>query len=69
MGELGHLKGINSVAINGMPMEGYLDIGLMDTMKDMLIETVGALGYVLLNALDRGRHTVFQPSGRASSAA
>ncbi|MBQ4565824.1 MAG: hypothetical protein IJA48_05695 [Oscillospiraceae bacterium] len=69
LGELGHIKGIESVTVNGMPMEGYLDIGLIDTMNDMLIETVGALGYVLLNALDRGRHPVFQPSGRASRAA
>lgn len=69
LGELGHLRGIGSVAVNGIPMEGYLDIGLIDTMRDMLIETAGALAYVLLSALDRGKHPVFQPSGKASSAA
>ena len=69
LGELGHLEKIRSVTVNGVAREGYLDIGLIDTMKDLIIETVGALGYVLLNALDRGRHPVFQPSGRASRAA
>ena len=42
--------------VNGQPMAGYLDIGLIDTMGDMFIETVGAVAYAVLFALDRGRH-------------
>lgn len=37
------VQNILSVNINGVVLDGYLDIGLIDTMNDMLIETLGAL--------------------------
>lgn len=45
LGERGSLQDIQLVSIDGtpLPFEGYLDIGLIDTMMDMLLETCGAL--------------------------
>ena len=39
------IKGISDVVINGesLGMGGYLDIGLIDTMKDLLVNFVGAV--------------------------
>ncbi len=39
------IKGIHDVVINGesLGMGGYLDIGLIDTMKDLLVNFVGAV--------------------------
>ncbi|MBQ8551341.1 MAG: hypothetical protein IJ428_00850 [Clostridia bacterium] len=39
------ISGITETAINGQPLgiEGYLDIGLYDTMKDMFVNFIGAV--------------------------
>lgn len=52
------IGGITSVSVNGqiLPIHGYLDIGLLDTMADMLLESAGALVTTALFWLDRGRH-------------
>lgn len=66
VGEAAAIRNIQDVSINGIPMEfgGYLELGLIDTMKDMLIETLGALSYVAVVLLDRGRHPAFIPLTR-----
>lgn len=60
MGEFGSIPNVTSVIVNGaaLPFEGYLDIGLHDTMTDMLVETLGAAVCTGLCVLDRGRHTM-----------
>lgn len=60
-GETGTLVDITKVEINGVDMEweGYLDIGLIDTMEDMMAESAGALVYALLFLLDKDRHPAF----------
>lgn len=60
---LGHthsIENIQSVAINGEALNigGYLDVGLVDSMLDMLLESVGALVTCLLLLLDKGRHSL-----------
>ena len=56
-GERGEIAEIETVSINGRELEtGYLDIGLHDTMKDMIFESVGALGTVIYIIADRERH-------------
>ena len=55
-GVIGRIDPIESVVINGVEMDGYLDIGLIDTMGDMMIETAGAIVYAVAFALDKGRH-------------
>lgn len=58
MGELMSIPEIKTVIVNNIPLtvEGYLDIGLHDTMGDMLIESLGAAIAVVLYAADKGRH-------------
>ena len=45
LGTLGHIELIQQVVIDGiaLPFSGYLDIGLHDTMWDMILESLGAL--------------------------
>lgn len=62
VGEVGTLVNVTTVEINGVDMgwDGYLDIGLIDTMEDMMAESLGALVYALAYMLDKGRHEAFR---------
>lgn len=42
---------IHSVVINGEEWEGYVDIGLIDTMEDLFVNFVGAVVFALLGTL------------------
>lgn len=44
------IDGIKSVAINdnNLGLQGYLDIGLIDTMKDLFVNFIGALVYSII---------------------
>lgn len=61
-GEVGTIGPIESVVINGQTMDwgGYLDIGLYDTMMDMILETLGAAAVVVLYLWDRGKHPLIR---------
>ena len=65
-GVIGSIDQIDSVIVNGEPLEGYIDIGLIDTMGDMMIETAGAAAYAVVFALDKGRHPAFIHAAMAS---
>lgn len=72
VGVIGSIDQIDSVIVNGVALEGYIDIGLIDTMGDMMIETAGAVVYAVVFALDRGRHPAFTrvvPSASQAEAA
>ena len=60
-GEAGTIRDITAVTVNGkpLPVKGYIDIGLNDTMWDMLLETAGTLVVVAWYLWDRDRHTPF----------
>lgn len=62
VGEVGSLENIHAVQVNGekLPFDGYLDIGLHDTMKDMLLETLGALLVALVHMGTKGRCRIFK---------
>lgn len=49
---------ITETYVNGQSLgiNGYLDIGLIDTMHDMIIETVGALVYLVYVLFDKNKH-------------
>ena len=49
---------ITETTVNGVSLgiKGYLDIGLIDTMHDMIIETVGAFMFLFYVLIDRNRH-------------
>lgn len=66
IGEKGTRAEIHETAINGMPLpfDGYLDIGLIDTMWDMILESLGALVTAVLLVADRGRHHAFSIAER-----
>lgn len=62
-GETGSTGAIESIVVNGVPMEGYIDIGLIDTMMDMLVETLGAIVYAVAFLIDKDRHPLFLSVG------
>ena len=56
------IAGITSVMVNDqvLPMQGYLDIGLLDTMKDLFVNFIGAvvfsiIGYFYVKNRGKGR--------------
>lgn len=51
-------NGITETIVNGhsLGIGGYLDIGLVDTMHDMIIETVGALVFLVYALVDKNKH-------------
>ena len=44
------ISGIRSVTINGtdLGLGGYLDIGIIDTMKDLLVNLIGAVVFSVI---------------------
>ncbi len=56
------IKNISEVTVNGqvLPVDGYIDIGLIDTMKDLLVNFIGAvifsvIGYFHIKHGGQGR--------------
>jgi hypothetical protein len=51
-------KNITETFVNGQSLGiiGYLDIGLVDTMHDMIVETLGALIFIVYVLFDRNKH-------------
>ena len=53
LGVTGSIENIQSVTVNGVQIPGYIDIGLIDSMLDMLLETLGAMVACLVLWLDK----------------
>ncbi|MBQ3552207.1 MAG: hypothetical protein IJA35_03495 [Clostridia bacterium] len=51
LGQTGSINGITETIINGTALnfEGYLDIGLLDTMSDMLVNFIGACVFLVVD--------------------
>lgn len=66
LGQTGAFEDIQQVLINGQALgvKGYLDIGLHDTMHDMLIETLGAIIFFIIYIIDKGKHPLIFSVGR-----
>lgn len=64
-GLLGSTGRIESVVVNGVELEGYIDIGLIDTMHDMMLESLGSLVYVSVYFLQNGKRPLMIPRPRA----
>lgn len=52
-GEIGTIPRIESVTVNGAALPGYLDIGLIDTMNDLIACALGAVVLCVLAGLSR----------------
>ncbi len=63
MGEIGTLKEIETVTVNDTPLnvKGYIDIGLIDTMSDLICATFGSLIAVIGFLIDKDKHPIFEP--------
>lgn len=61
------IENIADTAVNGesLGVNGYIDIGLIDTMSDMLVETLGALLYLAYALIDRNRHPLISRFDRS----
>lgn len=60
VGVTGSIENIQSVVVNGIRLPGYIDIGLTDSMLDMMLESMGALVTCLLILLDKGKHPMIR---------
>ena len=60
LGVTGSIENIQSVTVNSISLPGYIDIGLIDSMLDMLLETLGAIVTCLFIWVDKGRHHLIQ---------
>ena len=65
------IQNITDTVVNGesLGVNGYLDIGLIDTVNDMFVETIGALLYVVYAVIDRDRHPLISHLPRNKSQA
>lgn len=65
-GVQGSITEIQTVYVNGkeLGVGGYIDIGLIDTMKDMMFEGMGALLYCIIFLIDRDRHPLLTAVNR-----
>ena len=65
-GVTGRIDGIQSVIVNGtaLPVAGYIDIGLFDSMLDMLLESLGDILTAAIVWLDKGRHSLIRSDSK-----
>ena len=68
-GSLTEFKDITEVTVNGAPLGlgGYLDIGLVDTVTDMLIGVLGTVPFILYTAVTQGRHPLIRSLPRVEA--
>ncbi len=59
VGELAEISEVGML-INGSTHAGYVDLGVIDTMKDIFVETMGAVVYVVIYRAGNGKHFIFE---------
>lgn len=59
--QMGDFGTITDVTVNGTQLTGYIDVGLLDTMGDMLIQSLGAVVYTTIYLVGKGKFFVFVP--------
>ncbi len=69
VGVAGSIENIEEVVVNGqvLSVNGYIDIGLTDTMLDMLLETMGAVVVVVIYIACKGKLSVFKKKEEAAT--
>ena len=69
VGVAGAIENIEEVIVNGqvLPVKGYIDIGLIDTILDMLLETMGAVVVAIIYIASKGKFAVFKNKEEAGA--
>ncbi len=69
VGIAGSIENIEEVIVNGqvLPVKGYIDIGLTDTILDMLLETMGAVVVAMIYIASKGKFAVFKKKEEAGT--
>lgn len=69
VGVAGSIENIKEIIVNGqvLPVKGYIDIGLTDTILDMLLETMGAVVVVIIYIVCKGKCAVFKKKEEAGA--
>ncbi len=49
------------ILVNGEKTFKYIDVGLLDSMTDVFVETFGALIYVIIYGVGKGNYFAFEP--------
>ena len=67
LGVIGEIGEVTSVTVNGTLLQGYIDIGLIDTMTDIIFETLGAVVYAIIYCIDKGKRFAFRYIGETKN--
>jgi len=69
VGIAGSIENIEEVIVNGqvLPVKGYIDIGLTDTILDMLLETMGAVVVAMIYIASKGKFALFKKKEEAGT--
>ncbi len=69
--DTGELVEINELGmlLNGAPYEGYVDLGIIDSMKDVFVETMGAVVYVVIYRAGDGKFFIFERVAQSEESA
>ncbi|MBO6089596.1 MAG: hypothetical protein J6P37_04730 [Lachnospiraceae bacterium] len=59
-GDLETVDNIKEVIVDGRVLPGYIDIGLNDTMRDMITALVGAVSFSVYCLIDREKHPLLK---------
>ncbi len=59
-GDIETIGKIESVTVNGKELPGYIDVGLTDTMYDLITSLGGSLLFLLYALFDRDRHPLIR---------
>ena len=69
IGEIGTIENISTVTVNGetLPVAGYLDIGLIDTLTDLLMALIGSVVVSIYLLLISDKYPLIQPQQKKES--
>ncbi len=59
VGELLEMRDVQ-IVVDGQVVQGYVDLGIIDTMKDIFVETLGAAVYLIIYRAGNGKYFVFE---------
>ena len=70
IGKIGVIENIKTITINGevMPFEGYLDIGLIDTLLDLLMALIGSVVFSIYYACFNNKYPLINPNKKIKNA-